>query len=836
LRSGLSMPSSVPLAAVAFPASPGAEPARRRLPNRGHVLDSILAVLIVFLAAGLRLAQLGNVQYREDDDELWNIVTRLAHTGQVPLTGMHSSIGLSNGPFQALLLAPFGWIGADPALMTAGVSMLNVIAVVLVYGFAREFFGRSVALLAMLLTAVNPWAVVLSRRLWGDDMVAPFAVLALWMLCRWLCHGQDRALPIAAAALAVVAQVYIVGLECLVTAALALLLGLRRLPSRWTLMALLVFVGLSAPYVAGVVLPRLQALGNIGSTGSGHAAFDLTAVRYALDLASEEGYQAFAMQGGSRLDATGGVPAIVGMVGRLLYLFGIALGIFTVIRGPGRITAAPRGIHLLLLVAIILPMLVLLRHSVPVYPYYLVTTFPAPYLYQAVAVRQLWHWAADAGPHWRRVAQAALFGGVGFLVAVPLALAGVFFAVIGQYWPAAIYGIPWNMSNHLVQETMQLQQRYGADRVFIPQASQELNVLYRLLAQRGAPAMEFDENRLLVLSNSPSLYLAIGDAPAQAYLDANYRPDLVHQETLPGAHVEARWYVLPPDAARAPLPASMSAENWVVTADGQPLLRIDGIQLPDRLSPRGTATAIATVALTALQQPGPTIPDFSMYLHLVDAAGRTVAGQDQPVLPSHDWQSGDRVIQWFALSLPSTSAPAVLHSSLGVYSVGLPNHPVIKALTIEDAGRHILGDAGEGPSVLVPPPPPGVPTRPFVLQFAGGIVLNGDDVRQDGSTLAVTLHWQAASAVLNDYTAFVHVLDGSGKLIAQHDGPPMQGNFPTSFWQPGDRLADVHAIALPANLPAGTYHLEFGLYDSHTLQRLAIRAGQAKQAITLPLP
>ncbi|HEV7216221.1 MAG TPA: glycosyltransferase family 39 protein, partial [Chloroflexota bacterium] len=348
------------------------------------------------------------MQYREDDDALWNIVTRMVHTGRIPLAGMHSSIGLPNGPFQALLLAPFGWIDAGPALMTAGVGMLNVLAVALVFGFARDFFGRRVALVAALLIAVNPWAVVLSRRLWGDDMVAPFAVLALWMLCRWLCRGSDRLLPVAAAALAIVAQVYIVGLECLVTGVLALALGIRRLGRRWTLAAALVIVALSAPYVVGAALARAPALATISRGDSSQAVVDFAAARYAFDLASEEGYQAFAMQGGSRLDATSGLPAVVGALARLLYALGLATGLWTVLRGPGKLNAAPRAVHLLLLASVTVPVMALLRHAVPVYPYYLVTTFPAPYLYQALGLRQLWRWASRMAATARRFARGVL--------------------------------------------------------------------------------------------------------------------------------------------------------------------------------------------------------------------------------------------------------------------------------------------------------------------------------------------------------------------------------------------------------------------------------------------
>jgi hypothetical protein len=48
--------------------------------------------------------------------------------------------------------------------------------------------------------------------------------------------------------------------------------------------------------------------------------------------------------------------------------------------------------------------------------------------------------------------------------------------------------------------------------------------------------------------------------------------------------------------------------------------------------------------------------------------------------------------------------------------------------------------------------------------------------------------------------------------VAQVDRPPLQGFAPTRLWQPGQRLVDTYNIPLPADLPAGTYAVQVGLY------------------------
>ena len=69
----------------------------------------------------------------------------------------------------------------------------------------------------------------------------------------------------------------------------------------------------------------------------------------------------------------------------------------------------------------------------------------------------------------------------------------------------------------------------------------------------------------------------------------------------------------------------------------------------------------------------------------------------------------------------------------------------------------------------------------------------------------------------------VFLLDAAGRLVAQHDGPPLEGASPTSTWQPGDLKYDIHPIPLPASLPAGTYQLAVKVYWYGDNQPLPVR-------------
>jgi hypothetical protein len=90
-----------------------------------------------------------------------------------------------------------------------------------------------------------------------------------------------------------------------------------------------------------------------------------------------------------------------------------------------------------------------------------------------------------------------------------------------------------------------------------------------------------------------------------------------------------------------------------------------------------------------------------------------------------------------------------------------------------------------------------------------------------GQTLVVSLSWQALEALHEPCKVFVHLLDSSGKLVAQHDGEPVAWHSPTDRWSAGEQLTDRHGIPLPEDLSPGEYSLVAGMYR-HSGERLPI--------------
>jgi hypothetical protein len=85
--------------------------------------------------------------------------------------------------------------------------------------------------------------------------------------------------------------------------------------------------------------------------------------------------------------------------------------------------------------------------------------------------------------------------------------------------------------------------------------------------------------------------------------------------------------------------------------------------------------------------------------------------------------------------------------------------------------------------------------------------------------LTVLLYWQPLRRTDSEFVGFLHLTaPGESAVIAQDDHAPLNGNAPTTAWNPGDLLRDPFAVTLPP----GTYALKVGMYESESSQRLEV--------------
>jgi hypothetical protein len=120
------------------------------------------------------------------------------------------------------------------------------------------------------------------------------------------------------------------------------------------------------------------------------------------------------------------------------------------------------------------------------------------------------------------------------------------------------------------------------------------------------------------------------------------------------------------------------------------------------------------------------------------------------------------------------------------------------------------------------------------VDFEGGIRLSRAQISgaviDAGDSICVELTWTAARPPTTDYTAFVHLLDAGGKIVAQSDVAPGSGYAPTTTWQPAQAIVDRHGLVTPNGLAPGAYRIAVGLYD---LEGKRLPARPAADAVVL---
>jgi len=234
---------------------------------------------------------------------------------------------------------------------------------------------------------------------------------------------------------------------------------------------------------------------------------------------------------------------------------------------------------------------------------------------------------------------------------------------------------------------------------------------------------------------------------------------------------------------------------------------------------------------------GPVTENYSVFVHLVRPAVHTW-GQDDRLnpgdVPTTRWPADRYVRDGHRLrALPGTP-PGEYRIEVGLYELGTGR----RLFVLDEDGLPV------GQGVVLPQPirvsRADVSSLANELEarerveatFGGQVSLLGYSLDPTGDLwlpnfLHLTLFWQAEQASLRDLEVALRLRDAQGVVVAQIEGQPADGHYPTSDWLAGELVRDQHSVWLAQDFRPGRYDVEVSVADVQSRTPLLARGAAA---------
>jgi hypothetical protein len=231
-----------------------------------------------------------------------------------------------------------------------------------------------------------------------------------------------------------------------------------------------------------------------------------------------------------------------------------------------------------------------------------------------------------------------------------------------------------------------------------------------------------------------------------------------------------------------------------------------------------------TLCWTAVR---PMTRNYTLFVHVLGPENLVIGARNTwPGLgrfPTSLWPVGRAFCDTVPVRIELwASVPQVYAIEAGLYDVETDDRlEAAEASTGEPVIPPIVGHVRVVPSQPLRASPQHTAQADFGAKLIG---FDAPAQARPGDMVPLRLYWRATATLDQDYTVFVHLLDSSGRPVAQADSQPRGGAYPTSAWAAGDVIPDDHNLNLPAHLTPGDYTLSVGLYLAPNGPRLPLKS------------
>ncbi len=225
--------------------------------------------------------------------------------------------------------------------------------------------------------------------------------------------------------------------------------------------------------------------------------------------------------------------------------------------------------------------------------------------------------------------------------------------------------------------------------------------------------------------------------------------------------------------------------------------------------------------------------NYSFFAHLVDSQGYLWAQTDSLGYPPSSWHKGDRVVEWFSLSIPPDTPPREYQLSLGMYDRATGER-------LKAAGEPFLDSVALEPVAVAKASPLSQagfePPQPCRVRFSGELTLLGREISRrrvaPGEKIHISLWWRAQERRDTDYEIYIFLQNEEGDSWGEIQREPLDGEYPTSRWEAGEIVRDRFDYLIPPDTPPGRYQVKLRLLDGKTGACLPLAEGSG-ESVTL---
>lgn len=614
--------------------------------------ELLLVGALLLLAGTLRMGWPAATEFKADEARLYALALDAATGAGLPLRGISTSVGFPNFPLSVWLYALPLWVWPHPYSAVLFTGALNTLAVAACWWLARRVWGAEAALLAALLYAASPWAIIYSRKLWAQNLL-PLFVMG-WVASGLLAFWEQRRSWLAAhiVLLAAAVQLHYSAAALALPTLFALALSYKTFNRRALLLGIGLSLGLMLPFF--VYLATNRAVWSAPAAFSQPAQLDAKALQYTALIAS--GADIHALAGA---EAVGAFQQRMPRAAWLPWLSGALL--CAAFAAAWLHPTRPRSLLWWLAGWWLAPLVLFTWHATDVFPHYFITTLPAPFLLAGAA---LGSWLAPAPARMRSLA----WSGCAAVAALQIIAWASLLQFVSVTSTPGGFGTPAGMQLAAVTSAKAL-----ARSAQLPEI---------LVVSDGADPLTAEDAAVFDAWLRGSAHRLV-NGTANAVRPANGAVVLVTGNAAPAQELYAGWAV---QTQRVPLRAGAG----FITVYALPAGSSDRAALQPFAEPRTLANGVTLLGLQRIaadlqwrivwQTGAPGNQDFHFFNHLLLADGTRVAQADAAAFSALQWRAADEVHSFFAAS--SADAAAITQLRVGMYTYpDLANVPLLDALS-----------------------------------------------------------------------------------------------------------------------------------------------------------